>query len=242
MPEALERWPVQLMERLLPRQMQLIYEINAYVLAELRQRPDLEDPFLQRRLADRRGLRPRSCAWAIWPSWARAQVNGVSALHGELMKQTVFRPLHRLFPDRITAITNGVTPRRWLLDANPDLAELISETLGDQRWIADLERLEELAPRAGGRRRSWRVSPRSSRRTRSGWRPSSRERHEHRAADRRAVRRPDQAHPRVQAAAAQHPRGGGDLRRHAGRRRRSTACRGSRSSPARRRPPTCAPS
>ena len=74
------------------------------------------------------------------------RVNGVSALHGELMKQTVFRPLHRLFPDRITAITNGVTPRRWLLDANPELAALISETLGHQRWIADLERLEELAP------------------------------------------------------------------------------------------------
>ena len=57
------------------------------------------------------------------------------------MKQTVFRPLHRLFPDRITAITNGVTPRRWLLDANPGLASLISDTLGHGRWITDLERL-----------------------------------------------------------------------------------------------------
>ncbi len=89
-----------------------------------------------------------SCAWAISPSSARGKVNGVSALHGELMKQTVFRPLHRLFPDRITAITNGVTPRRWVLDSNPELADLITETLGTTRWIADLERLEELAPRA----------------------------------------------------------------------------------------------
>ena len=54
------------------------------------------------------------------------KVNGVSALHGELMKQTVFRPLHRLFPDRITDITNGVTPRRWLLECNPDLAGLVT--------------------------------------------------------------------------------------------------------------------
>jgi starch phosphorylase len=64
------------------------------------------------------------------------------------MKQTVFRPLHRLFPEKITAITNGVTPRRWMLDANPELAGLISESLGHKRWITDLERLEELAPRA----------------------------------------------------------------------------------------------
>jgi starch phosphorylase len=147
MPEALERWPVQLMERLLPRQMQLIYEINAYVLGELRLRPDVEDPFLSdiSLIEEGHGRFVRMGQLAFLGS---RKVNGVSALHGELMKQTVFRPLHRLFPDRITAITNGVTPRRWVLDANPELAALISDTLGHQRWITDLERLEELAPSA----------------------------------------------------------------------------------------------
>ncbi len=147
MPEALERWPVQLMERLLPRQMQLIYEINAYILTELRSRPQMDDPFLSDvSLIDEsygRFVRMGHLAFL-----GARKVNGVSALHGELMKQTVFRKLHRLFPDRITAITNGVTPRRWVLDSNPELAELISETLGHRRWIVDLERLEELVPRA----------------------------------------------------------------------------------------------
>ena len=150
MPEALERWSVQLMERLLPRQLQLIYEINAQVLTELRQRPDLDDPFLSDvSLIDEsygRFVRMGHVAFL-----GARKVNGVSALHGELMKQTVFRPLHRLFPDRITAITNGVTPRRWLLDSNPDLAELITDTLGHGRWLVDLERLADLAPHARDR-------------------------------------------------------------------------------------------
>ena len=147
MPEALERWPVHLMERLLPRQMQLIYEINAYVLGELRGRPDVEDPFLSDvSLIDEsygRFVRMGHLAFL-----GARKVNGVSALHGELMKQTVFQKLHRLFPERITAITNGVTPRRWVLDSNPELADLITETLGHGRWIADLERLQDIAPRA----------------------------------------------------------------------------------------------
>ncbi len=147
MPEALERWSVELMERLLPRQLQLIYEINAEILSELRKRPDNVDPFLSDvSLIDEsygRFVRMGHLAFL-----GARKVNGVSALHGELMKQTVFHKLHRLFPDRITAITNGVTPRRWVLDSNPELADLITETLGHRRWIADLERLEELAPRA----------------------------------------------------------------------------------------------
>jgi starch phosphorylase len=147
MPEALERWSVQLMERLLPRQMELIYEINAHILTEIRSRPDNHDPFLTEISLIDEGY-GRFVRMGHLAFFGSRRVNGVSALHGELMKQTVFRPLHRLFPEKITAITNGVTPRRWVLDANPDLAELISDGLGHRRWITDLERLEELAPRA----------------------------------------------------------------------------------------------
>ncbi|HEX6012060.1 MAG TPA: glycogen/starch/alpha-glucan phosphorylase, partial [Geminicoccaceae bacterium] len=147
LPEALERWPLQLIERLLPRQVQIIYEINAHVLDELRARPDNHDPHLAEiSLIDEghgRSVRMGHLAFV-----GARRVNGVSALHGELMKQTVFRPLHRFFPDKVTAITNGVTPRRWLLGCNPDLAKLITDTLGDARWLADLERLADLAPHA----------------------------------------------------------------------------------------------
>ena len=147
MPEALERWSVQMMERLLPRHLQIIYEINAQVLAGLRARPDNGDPHLAEVSIIDEGY-GRFVRMGHLAFLGARKVNGVSALHGELMKQTVFRPLHRLFPDRIAAITNGVTPRRWLLDSNPDLAALISESLGGMRWLADLERLEELAPLA----------------------------------------------------------------------------------------------
>ena len=148
LPEALERWPLQLMERLLPRHLQIIYEINAQLLSSLRAQPDNNDPFLAEiSIIDEgygRAVRMGNIAFL-----GARRVNGVSALHGDLMKETVFRTLHHYFPDRITAVTNGVTPRRWLLGCNPGLAELITEALGDTRWITDLERLEGLAPLAG---------------------------------------------------------------------------------------------
>lgn len=147
MPEALERWPVALIERLLPRHLQIVYEINNRILSELRARPDNDDPHLAEVSIIDEGY-GRFVRMGHLAFLGARKVNGVSALHGELMKQTVFKPLHRFFPDRITAITNGVTPRRWLLDSNPELAGLITEALGDRRWIADLERLEALVPLA----------------------------------------------------------------------------------------------
>lgn len=152
MPEALERWPVALLERLLPRHMRLIYEINARVLGELRASPDVGDPFLADVSAideGRAGGGGRAVRMGHLAYFGARKVNGVSALHGELMKQTVFRPLHHHLPDRILAVTNGVTPRRWLLGCNPGLAALATEALGDERWIGDLERLEGLAAHAG---------------------------------------------------------------------------------------------
>ncbi len=144
MPEALERWSVGLVERLLPRHLEIVYEINEHVLKGLRARPQNGDPHL----ADVSMIDESFGRWVRMGHLAflgARKVNGVSALHGELMKQTVFRPLHRLFPDRITAITNGVTPRRWLLECNPGLASLVTERLGSQAWVTDLERLERLA-------------------------------------------------------------------------------------------------
>jgi starch phosphorylase len=146
MPEALERWSVSLLEQLLPRHMQLIYEINAAVLDEIRTRPENHDPFLVDVSVIEEGY-GRAVRMGHLAFMGSRKVNGVSQLHGELMKETVFKRLHHYFPDKITAITNGVTPRRWLLSCNPPLAGLIIETIGE-RWIAHLEALEELAPMA----------------------------------------------------------------------------------------------
>ena len=146
MPEALEAWPVRMMERLLPRHMQIIYEINSR--------------FLQRSAAFRAGDGARLSRLSLIDEHGDRRVrmghlafvgshkvNGVSALHTNLMKQTVFADLHAEFPDRIVNQTNGITPRRWLHQANPDLSALISREIGDA-WIADLEQLAALAPLA----------------------------------------------------------------------------------------------
>ncbi|MEZ5823268.1 MAG: glycogen/starch/alpha-glucan phosphorylase [Geminicoccaceae bacterium] len=144
MPEALERWPVQLLENLLPRHMQLIYEINAHVLGELRRRPDNDDPFLGDVSVIDEGY-GRAVRMGHLAFFGSRRVNGVSALHTELMKQTVFRNLHRHFPDKIVNQTNGITPRRWLLGCNPPLSSLVSAVIGED-WTTDLEKLAELEP------------------------------------------------------------------------------------------------
>ncbi|BAR98827.1 glycogen phosphorylase [Blastochloris viridis] len=146
LPEALEMWPVSLMERLLPRHMQIIYAINAKLIAEARKRPDCNDSMLAAiSLIDEwhgRGVRMGNLAFV-----GSHKVNGVSALHSGLMKKTVFRDLAALYPDRITNKTNGITPRRWLMQANPDLTRLVRETVGDAP-LDDLEKLSLLAPHA----------------------------------------------------------------------------------------------
>jgi starch phosphorylase len=139
LPEALESWSISLFERLLPRHMQIIYEINALLLKEAREELG-DDPNLLSSLSlidEHNGRRLRMGQLAFVGSHA---VNGVSALHTELMKKTVFRDLHRLYPDRINNKTNGITPRRWLMQANPRLTAVIAETIGD----AFLDRLDRL--------------------------------------------------------------------------------------------------
>ena len=146
LPEALESWPVSLFERLLPRHMQIIYEINSRLLQAARQTLDADlDLLSSLSLIDEHGgRRVRMGQLAFVGSH---KVNGVSALHTELMKKTVFHDLHRLYPDRINNKTNGITPRRWLMEANPGLRDLICQTIGD--GVLDrLERLGELSAHA----------------------------------------------------------------------------------------------
>ncbi|WP_279480530.1 glycogen/starch/alpha-glucan phosphorylase [Aureimonas sp. SK2] len=142
LPEALETWPIHLFERLLPRQMQIIYQINAGVLREATQGQGFDDRTISAisLIDEGNGRRVRMGQLAFVGSHA---VNGVSALHTELMKQTVFHDLHKLYPTRIENKTNGVTPRRWLHQANPGLSQLIEETIGNG-FRDDIEKIAEL--------------------------------------------------------------------------------------------------
>jgi starch phosphorylase len=147
LPEALETWPVALLERMLPRQMQIIYAINAAVLTEARQRAGFSDEQIAHvSLIDERGSRRvRMGQLAFVGSHS---INGVSALHTELMKQTVFSDLNALYPGRINNKTNGVTPRRWLMQCNPGLTKLITERIGPG-FQDDTLQLAELHKHAG---------------------------------------------------------------------------------------------
>ncbi|HYG85770.1 MAG TPA: glycogen/starch/alpha-glucan phosphorylase [Azospirillum sp.] len=146
LPEALEAWPVRLLERVLPRHMQIIYEINARFLNHSKARAAGDNARLSRlSLIDERGeRRVRMGNLAFVGSH---KVNGVSALHTELMKQTVFADLHAEFPDRINNKTNGITPRRWLHQANRPLAELITSRIGEG-WVANLDQIKAILPKA----------------------------------------------------------------------------------------------
>ncbi|WP_061933540.1 glycogen/starch/alpha-glucan phosphorylase [Aureimonas sp. AU22] len=147
LPEALETWPIHLFERLLPRQMQIIYQINAGVLREATQNQGFDDATISAisLIDEGNGRRVRMGQLAFVGSHA---VNGVSALHTELMKQTVFHDLHRLYPTRIENKTNGVTPRRWLHQANPGLSKLIDETIGPG-FRDDIDEIAKLDAHAG---------------------------------------------------------------------------------------------
>jgi glycogen phosphorylase len=144
LPEALEKWSVSLMESLLPRHMQIIYLINAEHLDALRRRGTSDAAQLATiSLIEENGS--RSVRMGNLAFLAARHVNGVSALHTELMRQTVFKDFHALYPDRILNKTNGITFRRWLFEANPGLTRLITDTIGPA-FQDDLERLRDLEP------------------------------------------------------------------------------------------------
>ncbi|MDX2029023.1 MAG: glycogen/starch/alpha-glucan phosphorylase [Blastocatellia bacterium] len=142
LPEALERWPVALFERVLPRHLQIIYEINRRFLEEVAERWPGDDARAQRMSVIEEGAskQVRMAHLAIIGSHS---INGVAALHSELVKSSLVPDFHALWPERFNNKTNGVTPRRWLLKANPQLAGLITDALGDG-WITDLDRLRGL--------------------------------------------------------------------------------------------------
>ncbi|MBT9486842.1 MAG: glycogen/starch/alpha-glucan phosphorylase [Rubrivivax sp.] len=150
MPEALETWPVPLLAELLPRHLAILYEINRRFLDEVRARCPGDEALVQRvslidEGADQGGeRRARMATLAILAS---QRVNGVSALHSQLMVQTIFADYARLWPERFFNVTNGVTPRRWLAQANPGLATLLDRHLGDG-WRRNLTQLSALAQQA----------------------------------------------------------------------------------------------
>jgi glycogen phosphorylase len=150
MPEALECWSLGLFERLLPRHLEIIYEINARFLQLVRQRfPGDEARVSRMSLIDEHG--ERRVRMATLAVVASHRVNGVSALHSRLMVQTLFRDYAELWPERFINITNGVTPRRWLMQANPELSALLDRHIGDG-WRSDLTVLKALGKKAGGKR------------------------------------------------------------------------------------------
>lgn len=146
LPEALESWPLPLFERLLPRHMQIIYAINSRVLREARKRGMDDGEVAAISLIDEGGdrrVRMANLAFA-----GAHSVNGVAALHTELMKTTVFSAMHKLYPGKINNKTNGVTPRRWLQQCNPALTATIRDAIGDG-FMDDAEQLSALNALAG---------------------------------------------------------------------------------------------
>ncbi|HEY9728606.1 MAG TPA: glycogen/starch/alpha-glucan phosphorylase [Chroococcales cyanobacterium] len=140
--EALERWPVSLFERLLPRHLEIIYEINRRFLDEVRAKyPNA--PELVTRLSLIEEGSEKYVRMAHLACVGSHSINGVAALHTELLQQDVLRDFYQLWPEKFNNKTNGVTPRRWLLLSNPKLSELITEKVG-QSWATHLDKLKQL--------------------------------------------------------------------------------------------------
>jgi len=147
LPEALEKWPVAWFELLLPRQLEIIYEINRRLLDEARVRFPGDGGRLERisLVEEKPSRKIRMANLAIVGSHS---TNGVAAVHSKLLRTTTVKDLADMFPERFNNKTNGVTPRRWLLEANPGLSEVITKAIGDT-WITDLSELHKLKALAG---------------------------------------------------------------------------------------------
>ena len=143
MSEALETWPVDLMGRLLPRHLDIIFEINAYFLNALRAIGNFDDDFVRRVsiIDENNGRRVRMAWLAVIGSH---KVNGVAKIHSDLMTTSIFADFAKVFPERFTNVTNGVTPRRWINIANPPLTAFLDKHLGEDDWRLHLDNLTKL--------------------------------------------------------------------------------------------------
>lgn len=157
LPEALEKWPVGLFSHLLPRLLEIIYEINANFLASVSQRwpGDTERQSRMSIIEEGHGKQVRMAYLAVVAS---ASVNGVAELHSRLLTQHLFHDFYELWPEKFNNKTNGVTTRRWIASCNPDMSGLITKTIGEG-WVTDLPKLRELIPYADNKafRAKWRA-------------------------------------------------------------------------------------
>jgi starch phosphorylase len=169
LPEALEKWPVDLFETIIPRQLEIIYEINRRFLDGVRRRYPGDDARVQRvsLIEESPQRRVRMAHLAVVGAHS---TNGVAAIHSQLLRTHVLRDFAELFPERFNNKTNGVTPRRWLQQANPSLSRLISQTIGED-WVTDLSALRRLKPLAedAGFREQFRAAKREAKAAFADW-------------------------------------------------------------------------
>src|SRR5215831_10915355 len=147
LPEALEKWPVIWFERMLPRHLEIIYEINRHLIDEVRRRFPKDEGRVQRVSVVEEGAE-RKIRMANLAIVGSHSTNGVAAIHSQLLRTMTVKDLAEMFPDRFNNKTNGVTPRRWLRMSNPALSQTITDAIG-QGWVTDLSQLKKLKPLAG---------------------------------------------------------------------------------------------
>ena len=144
MPEALEKWSVPLMQNLLPRHLQIIYEVNMQFLQYV-EKTFPKDRDMLSRVSIIEESNPKMVRMAYLATMGSHKVNGVAELHSDLIKTTIFKDFVTIYgPDKFTNVTNGITPRRWLHQANPKLSELIASKLGGYDFLTDLTKLNKL--------------------------------------------------------------------------------------------------
>ncbi|KAJ2541062.1 Non-essential glycogen phosphorylase [Coemansia sp. RSA 1853] len=148
LPEAMEKWPVPMLDKILPRHVGIIYDINLFFLQSV-EKAFPGDRELLRNISIIEESSPQQVRMAYLACVGSHRVNGVAAIHSDIIKQSIFRDFVRIQgEDKFINKTNGVAPRRWMNECNPDMSELISEAVGDRSWVTDLTKLSTLEARA----------------------------------------------------------------------------------------------